>query len=110
MASTVQTIKSALALPWPAELGPGPHTLHGFAQSPEGRIDRVERIDDGGATWSKARVTGVQTELSWRRFKFDGEPAPGDYRVMTKATDHTGATQPESVPWNRKGYLFTTLT
>ena len=25
---------------------------------------------------------------------------------MTRATDRTGATQPESVPWNRKGYLF----
>ncbi|MYF76547.1 MAG: molybdopterin-dependent oxidoreductase, partial [Acidobacteria bacterium] len=104
--AAVQTIKSALALPWPAELGPGPHTLHGFAQSPEGGIDRVEWSDDGGATWNEARLTGVQTELSWRRFEFDWEPEPGDYTVMTKATDRTGATQPASVPWNRKGYLF----
>ena len=104
--ATVQTIKSALALPWPAELGPGPHTLHGFAQSPEGRIARVEWSDDGGATWTEARLTGVQTELSWRRFEFDWERAPGSHTVMTRATDHTGATQPESVPWNRKGYLF----
>ncbi|MDE2882317.1 MAG: sulfite oxidase, partial [Acidobacteriota bacterium] len=104
--ATTQTIKSALALPWPAELVPGSHTLHGFAQSPDGRIDRVEWSDDGGATWNDARLTGVQTELSWRRFEFDWEPAPGVYTVMTRATDHTGATQPDSVPWNRKGYLF----
>ncbi len=104
--ATVQTIKSALALPWPAELGPGPHVLHGFAQSPEGRIDRVEWSDDGGATWNEARVTGGRTELSWRRFELDWAPAPGNYTVMTRATDHTGATQPESVPFNRKGYLF----
>ena len=104
--ATVQTIKSALALPWPAELGPGAHTLHGFAQSPEGRIDRVDWSDDGGASWNEARLTGVQTELSWRRFEFDWEPTPGSYTVMTRATDRSGATQPESVPWNRKGYLF----
>ena len=104
--ATVQTIKSALALPWPAELGPGPHTLHGFAQSPEGRIDRVEWSDDGGATWNEARLTGIPTELSWRRFEFDWEPMPGSHTVMTRATDRTGGTQPESVPWNRKGYLF----
>ena len=104
--AAVQTIKSALALPWPAELDSGRHTLHGFAQSPEGGIVRVEWSEDGGATWSDARLTGVQTDLSWRRFEFDWEPAPGAHTVMTRATDRTGATQPDAVPWNRKGYLF----
>lgn len=104
--ATVQTIKSALALPWPAELDAGLHTLHGFAQSPEGRIDRVEWSGDGGATWRDARLTGVQTDRSWQRFEFDWEAAPGEHTVMTRATDHTGTRQPESVPYNRKGYLF----
>ena len=104
--AAVQTIKSALALPWPADLEAGPHTLHGYAQSPEGRIARVEWSDDGGETWSEARLTGVQRELSWQRFEFDWAPPPGNHTVMTRATDRTGATQPDAVPWNRKGYLF----
>ena len=104
--AAAQTIKSALALPWPAELDAGPHRLRGFAQSPEGRITRVEWSDDGGATWSDARLTGFQTELSWQSFEFDWEPESGNRTVMTRATDRSGATQPDSVPWNRKGYLF----
>ena len=107
--ATVQTIKSALALPWPAQLGPGPHTLHGFAQSPEGRINRVEWSDDGGATWNEARLTGIQTELSWRRFEFDWESTcPADHTVMTRATDHTGghpaglgSLEPQGLPLQR---------
>ena len=31
---SVQTIKSALALPWPAELATGSHLIHGYAHSP----------------------------------------------------------------------------
>ena len=44
-AVTVQSIKSALGLPWPAELPSGIQRLHGFAHSPHGAITerRVER-------------------------------------------------------------------
>lgn len=104
--ATVQTLKSALALPWPAALDAGSHTLHGFAQSPEGRIVRVEWSDDGGTTWADARLTGVPADLSWRRFEINWEAAPGNHTVMTRATDRSGATQPDTVPYNRKGYLF----
>ena len=36
MVATTQTIKSALALPWPAILPAGQHRIHGFAHSPYG--------------------------------------------------------------------------
>ena len=45
----MQTIKSALALPWPAELSLGLHRIHGYAHSPHGPIVRVEWSADGGA-------------------------------------------------------------
>ena len=56
---TTQTIKSALALPWPAALAPGPHRLLGYAHSPFGPIMRVEWSDDGGSTWQVARSAGT---------------------------------------------------
>lgn len=102
---TRQTVKSALALSWPAELKPGRQTLHGFAQTPDGPIVRVEWSEDGGNTWRDARVESTG-RYSWARFEFDWEARPGEHTIMTRATDSAGATQPDSVPFNRKGYLF----
>lgn len=103
---TTQTIKSALALPWPVELQAGSHRLSGFAHSPHGPIARVEWSDDSGRTWSDATVSGIPGQYSWARFEFAWEARSGDRTVMTRATDASGAAQPDTVPFNRKGYLF----
>ena len=102
---TRQTVKSALALPWPAELEPGRRTLQGFAQSPDGPIVRVEWSDDRGNTWRDAQVESTG-RYAWARFEFDWQARPGEYTIMTRATDSAGATQPDRVPFNQKGYLF----
>ena len=102
----IQTIKSALALPWPAELATGPHRVHGFAHSPHGLIARVEWSQDGGAIWSDAELSGSQPQYSWARFEFSWNAEPGDRVVMTRASDSQGNTQPDTVPFNEKGYLF----
>ncbi|MCY3881142.1 MAG: sulfite oxidase [Chloroflexi bacterium] len=103
---TRQTVKSALALPWPAELEAGSHRLQGYAQSPDGPIMRVEWSDDSGRTWYEATVLDPQVQYSWARFEFAWEAREGEHTIMTRATDAAGATQPDSVPFNRKGYLF----
>ncbi len=100
-----QTIKSALALPWPAELAAGVRHLHGYAHSPDGPIARVEWSSDGGASWSEAAL-GPQVDYSWARFEFEWNAEPGEHTIMTRATDASGETQPEQVPFNDKGYLF----
>ena len=102
----IQTIKSALALPWPAELAAGPHRVHGYAHSPHGVIARVEWSRDGGASWNDAELLGPQPQYSWARFEFSWDAEPGDRVVMTRATDSQGNTQPDTVPFNEKGYLF----
>ena len=102
---TKQSIKSALALPWPARLPAGPRLVHGFAQSPE-PLAKVEWSADGGATWAEAELDIPSAAYSWARFEFVWSPSPGEYTVMARATDITGATQPDSVPFNEKGYLF----
>ena len=103
---TEQVIKSALALPWPAELPAGRRRLHGYAHSPAGRISRVEWSADSGRTWTDAELSGEQPDLSWARFEFVWNAEPGESTIMTRATDVAGNTQPDQVPYNQKGYLF----
>ena len=103
--ATEQNVKSALALPWPAELSSGRHRIHGYAHSPN-PIVKVEWSDDAGATWNGADLQAPLGRYSWTRFEFSWAPAPGDYTVMTRATDADGDTQPDDIPFNRKGYLF----
>ena len=101
-----QNVKSALALPWPAELPAGVQRLHGYAHSGHGSIERVEWSSDGGANWSEADLLGPQVDYSWVKFEFEWDAALGEHTIMTRATDASGETQPEEVPFNDKGYLF----
>ena len=50
---TMQVVKSALTLPWPA-----------------GPISRVEWSTDSGRTWTDADLPGRQPDYSWARFEF----------------------------------------
>lgn len=104
--TTTQVIKSALALPWPATLPAQRHQIHGFAHSPDGPIRRVEWSLDSGSTWHEAAVLEPQVQYSWARFDFEWDARPGNYTVMTRATDAAGNIQPDQVPFNEKGYLF----
>ena len=101
-----QSIKSALALPWPAELGAGRHRIHGYAHSPSGPISRVEWSADSGRTWTEASLSDGQRDRSWARFELSWAAEPGERTIMTRATDAAGNTQPERAPFNEKGYLF----
>ena len=103
---TVQVIKSALALPWPAELPAGRHRIHGYAHSPSGPISHVEWSIDSGQTWNEAKLSGSQPDHSWVRFEFEWDAGPGGHTILTRATDAAGDTQPDRVPFNEKGYLF----
>ena len=105
-AVTVQSIKSALGLPWPADLGAGTRRVHGFAHSPHGDIASVEWSADGGASWQLARLVEPQVQHGWARFEFEWDARPGEHTLTTRATDVAGNTQPDTVPFNEKGYLF----
>ena len=104
--TTTQVVKSALALPWPAELAAASQRIHGFAHSPDGPITTVEWSLDSGRTWSEAEGSDPQVQYSWARFEFAWDPRPGEYTIMTRATDWAGNTQPKEIPFNEKGYLF----
>ncbi len=103
---TMQVIKSALALSWPAQLEQGRHRIHGYAHSPAGSISQVEWSMDGGRTWRNAELSREQPDYSWARFEFTWDAEAGEHTIMTRATDTAGNTQPDHVPFNEKGYLF----
>ena len=104
--ATLQSIKSALALPWPARLSSGRQMIRGYAQSPHAPIARVEWSEDEGRQWQEARLLEPVLRYSWARFEFEWQAAPGLQTVMTRATDAAGNSQPDELPFNEKGYLF----
>lgn len=101
-------VKSALYLPWPAELRAGPQTIAGFAWSPNGAIARVDVSLDGGATFAPARLAGPNLPRAGTRFEFDIDARPGQMTITPRATDEQGITQHplRQQVWNELGYLF----
>ena len=102
---TTGVVKSALALPRPAELPAGPSQIFGFAYSPNGPVEAVEWSVDGGATWQDARILDPVLPYAWQRFGIDWNAPSGDHTLLTRATDAAGARQPEEATYNSKGYL-----
>jgi hypothetical protein len=75
------------------------------AFSGEASVDKVDLSVDGGASWQPAKLEGQSTPYGFRLFRHPWKAAPGSYQVLCRATDSTGATQPESPVWNPGGYL-----
>jgi sulfane dehydrogenase subunit SoxC len=103
---TTQNIKSSLALPYPARLATGTHRIRGIARSPHGPISQVLWSADGGQRWSEARLAPPLLPYAWAHFEFEWTAEPGDYALMSRATDSAGNSQPLHQPFNREGYLF----
>ncbi|MFB9237202.1 sulfite oxidase [Plantactinospora siamensis] len=103
-----QVVKSAFELPWAARLPAGaPIELTGRSWSGAGRIRTVEVSIDDGRTWRRAKLSPGPAGASWRRWRFRWQsPAAGAYTLRARATDVTGATQPDEARFNTLGYLF----
>jgi len=83
----------------------GPVRLGGRAWSGLGVVERVEVSVDGGLTWADAALGALPSSpYAWRGWSFDWDAEPGDHLLLCRATDATGAAQPESVDWNRGGF------
>jgi DMSO/TMAO reductase YedYZ molybdopterin-dependent catalytic subunit len=105
---TSQPVKSAVALPWGAELPAGRRTtLRGRAWSGSGPVRRVDVSVDGGASWRRARLAPPDAGRPWARWELPWTPRrPGASHVLARATDGAGLSQPDAVPFNESGYQF----
>ena len=105
---TTTPVKSAIMLPWPAHLPPGPHMIRGVAWSGCGAIARVEYSLDEGRTWAEAAICEPNIPMAGCRWEFAWHPRPGAHTITVRATDTAGHTQPppDAIKWNELGYDF----
>ncbi len=103
---TSLNVKSAFELAWDAKLLAGAHLLRGRSWSAHGTITKVEVSLDNGKTWQLARLRDPNISQAWVRWDINWNARPGNYNLQARATDDQGNTQPVSVPFNEKGYLY----
>lgn len=101
-----QNVKSALELPWGAELRAGRQLIRGRSWSGQGKISKVVVSADNGVTWSTARLREPNIGQAWVRWDTEWDAKPGQYGLVARATDERGTTQPFRVPFNEQGYLY----
>lgn len=77
-----------------AELAAGPVTIAGVAWAPTRGIAAVEVRIDGGP-WQPAELATAVGTTTWRQFQTSVVLPPGRHTIESRATDGTGATQPE---------------
>jgi DMSO/TMAO reductase YedYZ molybdopterin-dependent catalytic subunit len=75
-------------------LQPGVQVIGGVAWAPSVGIERVEvQVDDG--PWQEAEVGDRLDDDVWVQWRAPWDAMPGKHRVRVRATDRTGAIQPE---------------
>ncbi|MEU2611075.1 sulfite oxidase [Micromonospora sp. NPDC007271] len=101
-----QSVKSAFELAWDARVPAGGEVLlRGRSWSGAGPIDRVEVCTGDG--WRPAELVAADRGGPWQRWTVVWRPpAPGPWTLRARATDVTGAGQPDHADHNDLGYLF----
>ena len=103
-------VKSVIATPSPgALLDSGDVVVAGYAWSGQGAIAVVEVSTDGGVTYQLAEITEQAGPRSWVRFEYRWQAGSGVHRLRSRATDERGQVQPETAPWNAKGYQMNAI-
>jgi len=84
-------------------------TVHGVAWAGETAVAQVEVSTDGGTTWAAASLLGKPKPFEWIHWEFKWSPAPGRYRLVARATDAEGRTQPNQRDPDRRTYQINHL-
>jgi sulfane dehydrogenase subunit SoxC len=77
--------------------------LEGRAWSGRAPIERVDVSTDGGTGWAPAHLGELPEPFAWRGWTFDWDARPGEFELLVRASDGTGAVQPVEQPWNHHG-------
>jgi DMSO/TMAO reductase YedYZ molybdopterin-dependent catalytic subunit len=84
-------------------------TIRGRAFAGDRGIQQIEFSADDGENWRQTRIDYPGTNLTWTFWSADWLPEePGEYTLVSRATDGTGAPQPSEsrgiVPQGATGY------
>lgn len=92
-----------------SKVQPGKLTVTGYAL-PHGEAGRgirtIEVSSDGGRSWVKARLSAETGAYCWRLWEAEVSVTANTRGLVVRATDSAGKKQPQTVDWNKKGYLF----
>jgi DMSO/TMAO reductase YedYZ molybdopterin-dependent catalytic subunit len=99
-------VKSAVA--WPNDgmkLPAGRYSVWGFAWSGKQAVRAVEVSFDGGKGWNDTHFENPPEQYGWVRWRYDWSARPGDYILMSRASDQGGSEQPLTRdPLRQDGY------
>jgi DMSO/TMAO reductase YedYZ molybdopterin-dependent catalytic subunit len=68
-------------------------TAAGIAWAGDRHISKVEVSTDAGESWMEAQLERELSPVSWRRWEVDLQLPAGDYELLARAYDGTGAVQ-----------------
>ena len=104
---TALNVKSLISSPQDGSTSRSPNVhILGVAWAGESDVVRVEISTDGGNSWKPAELGKERAQYAWRLFSYQWKaPKPGDYTILSRATDSHGDTQPARPIWNPSGYL-----
>jgi DMSO/TMAO reductase YedYZ molybdopterin-dependent catalytic subunit len=85
--------------------------VHGAAWTGDAEITKVEVTIDNGATWNEVELLGESRPNAWRLWEFNWKtPAgPGRAKLIARATDSRGRTQPSERDPDRGTYMINHL-
>ena len=84
-----------------------PLEISGIAFSGGYGIKEVIVSTDGGRSWTEAKLGKDLGKYSWIQWTHSWKPTKaGNYRLMVKATNSIGESQPFDGLWNPAGYLW----
>lgn len=79
--------------------------VRGAAWTGEAQIAKVEVSADGGRTWSPARFLAPPVRNAWSLWEYEWKtPARGTFRLLARATDSRGISQPPARNQNHRSY------
>jgi DMSO/TMAO reductase YedYZ molybdopterin-dependent catalytic subunit len=87
----------------------GTHVIRGRAWSGGGAITKVEVSIDGGESWHAAHLEEPRERWMWARWSYLWQAQPGQYHIMSRATDEVGRVQPREPRYNNMRKNFNAI-
>ncbi|MFL5329728.1 MAG: sulfite oxidase [Gemmataceae bacterium] len=101
-------VKSLIVRPEPGETIPlgSEYRIEGHAWAGEHAVANVQVSLDDGASWHLANLSEPSEAFAWARWEFAWRPTTrGPVRLMPRATDSAGRTQPMERDVDRRTYM-----